>query len=274
MVHDSLTDLINALEYGTKVHISVVFLQHYGNRYTKLPFPKRIHQCPVCDYEKETPEGYAACFRCRNAVLRWAIRHKRSFGGLCVKGVYEYCRPVVRDGTVPAVIFVGNIFNGSTEQRQRLRKHLRPALLKTMQADFSEESCARVANLVESYILYLLDRYGDTTRNAYDVLIENIKAYIEENLLYDFSMTDLAAVFNYNEKYLGRLFKSKTGSSIKEYCNAAKIDKAKALLKYSDLTIGILAQQSGFNNVTYFNRIFKKVTGLSPLEYRQQSRQT
>lgn len=266
MAQDSLTNLLEFLEYGTKLHISVVFLQHYGNKYTYLPFVRRIHENPVCNHNKETLRN--KCIRCRDTVLMMVTRHKRSFSGLCPQGVYEYVRPVVRDGVVLAVIFVGNIFNGSDEQRRRLRQHIRPALLKTMQENFPQESCERTADLVESYILYLLDRYGDTTRHPYDVLIENITTYIDENLMYDFSIENMAAIFNYNEKYLGRLFKAKTGKTIKEYCNDQKIKKAKLLLKRTDQHIADIAGQVGFNNVTYFNRIFKRHTGVTPLDYR------
>lgn len=269
MAREQLVDLLEFLEYGTKLHISVVFLQHYGNKYTYLPFPRRIHSTPVCDHNKETLRN--DCIRCRNTVLMLATRHKRSFDGLCPQGVYEYVRPVVRDGAVLAVIFVGNIFNGSAEQRKRLRKTLRPYLLKTMERDFTKEKCEKTANLVESYILHLLDRYGDSTRHPYDVLIENIKTYIDENLLYDFSIENMAAIFNYNEKYLGRLFKTKTGRTIKEYCNEQKIKKAKNLLKRTELHISDIAGQVGFNNVTYFNRIFKSLTGLTPQQFRDNA---
>ena len=104
------------------------------------------------------------------------------------------------------------------------------------------------------------------------MLIENIKSYIDENLLHDFSMSDLSTVFNYNEKYLGRLFRQKTGTTIKEYCNSAKIKKAKRLLQDSQLTIAAIAAQVGYNNVTYFNRIFKLLTGVSPQTYRNETK--
>lgn len=271
MEHISLPGLIKSLEYGTRLHISVVFRNRYGNKKTRLPFAHAIHQCPVCDAAKKV-SGLEACFRCRNIVLRMASQRKKSFGGFCVKGVYEYCRPVIRDGEVLAVIFVGNILTDSDEQRRRLRKHIKKvSLLKTMQQDFSEADCARTADVVESYILFLLDRYGDTPKESANALIGNIKSYIEENLLYDFSMTDLSAVFNYNEKYLGRLFKTKTGFTIKEYCNNAKVEKAKKLLKNSRTHISDIATQSGFNNVTYFNRMFRTIVGISPQEYREQN---
>ena len=142
-----------------------------------------------------------------------------------------------------------------------------------MEKNFTLEDCCRTADLLESYIHYLLDRYGETTQEASDVLIENIKSYIAENLLHDFSMADLSTVFNYNEKYLGRLFKQKTGMSIKEYCNLAKIKKAKYMLENTRMSIANIAIQVGYNNVTYFNRIFKKVTGQSPQAYRGEAKE-
>ena len=157
-------------------------------------------------------------------------------------------------------------------QLERLSKYTKKSLLRTMQRDFTPEDCHRTADIRESYIHYLLDRYGETTRESFDVLIENIKSYIDENLLHDFSMSDLSTVFNYNEKYLGRLFRQKTGTTIKEYCNIAKIKKAKRLLQDSQSTIAAIAGQVGYNNVTYFNRIFKRITGVSPQAYRNEAK--
>lgn len=268
MVHEKLSGLIEALEKGTKVHISVVFLNHYGNDMTRRPFSQSIHATAVCDAAKAVPGGRDSCIRCRNIVLEKCVRYKKSFGGLCAKGVYEYCRPVVKNGKVVAVVFVGNILMDNVHQRLKLRKHVKPSLLKTMERDFTEADCVRVANIMESYIVFLLEQYGDTMEQAFNSLIENIKIYIEEHLLQEISMEQMAAFFGYNEKYLGRLFKSKTGQSISEYCNIRRVSIAKKLLRNSRQRISEIAGQCGFNNVTYFNRIFKKVTGQSPQMYR------
>jgi len=269
MAFDTLTNMISALEYGTNLHICVVFLKHYGNDKTSLPHEQKIHTCPICDAAKASMDGFASCFRCRNTVLKWCIRHKRSIGGLCSKGVYEYCRPIVRNNDVPAVIFVGNILTDDKHQHYILQKQFGIALLDTMQPDVSQKTCVQIADVLESYILFLMEQYGDTPSQPADALIENIKGYITENLLYDFSLADLAAVFNYNEKYLGRLFKTKAGCTIREYGNTVKIEKAKRLLIDSHISIADIATRTGFNNVTYFNRVFKKCVQLSPQAYRK-----
>lgn len=267
-----LTDLISALEYGTNLHISVVFLNRFGNEKTKRPLSQIVHQCPVCNMAKSTQEGFSDCFRCRNTVLKLAKHRKKPFGGYCINGVYEYCHPVVRNDQLAAVVFVGNILTEDPQIRLKLRKTFKAPLLKTMQQGCTQADCVRIAGILDSYIHFLLDSYGETSQTPSDVLLENIKNYIAENLLVDFSMAEMAAVFNYNEKYLGRLFKSKTGRTVDEYRNQKKVDIAKGLLKKGRLSIADVASQSGFNNVTYFNRIFKKVTGRTPQEYRSQKR--
>lgn len=270
MQYNDLTSLITSLEHGTKLHISVVFLKDFGNRKLSCPKSQKIHYCPVCNYVKE--QDFAGCFRCRNTVLKMLVKRKKSFAGYCSKGVYEYCRPVVRSNSVAALIFVGNILTDDPAQRERLCANVQAALLATMETNFSPEDCHRTADILESYIHYLMDRYGETTQESADVLIENIKNYIDENLLHDFSMADLSAVFNYNEKYLGRLFRQRTGMTVKEYCNRAKIEQAKLLLMGSCMSIANIATHVGYNNVTYFNRIFKRITGQSPLEYRNEGK--
>jgi hypothetical protein len=70
MQYNTLSSLISALEYGTKLHISVVFLSNHGNIKTKLPSGQRFHVAPVCQAEKASPAGYNACVRYRNAVLK------------------------------------------------------------------------------------------------------------------------------------------------------------------------------------------------------------
>ena len=268
MAHETLSNLINALEKGTNIHISVVFMNHYGNHMTRRPFSQSIHATAVCDAAKSVPGGRDSCIRCRNIVLQKCIRYQKPFGGLCAKGVYEYCHPVIKNGNVIAVVFVGNILMDSVPQRAKLRKHIKPSLMKTMEQNFTEAECVRVANIMETYILFLLEQYGDTMEKSFSALIENLKIYIEENLLQDISMPQLATLFGYNEKYLGRLFKTKTGQSISEYCNTRRVSIAKKLLRTTRQRIADIAGQCGFNNVTYFNRIFKKVTGRSPQEYR------
>jgi len=270
MKHNTLFELISAIEYGTNLHICVVFLSHFGNVKTQLPHTHYIHSKPVCAAIAKTKEGMESCFRCRNTVLKYCIRHKKSLDGFCIKGVYEYCRPIIYNSNVVAVVLIGNIFTDNQLQYTTLCKYVDVSLLNTMQSGVEKKDCERIADLVESYIQFLLEKYGYTSKNPTDMLIDNICNYIIENQMMDFTISDVAKIFNYNAKYLGRLFKAAKGVTINEFCNIKRIEYAKQLLNKKDIKISEVAIQSGFNDITYFNRVFKQITGVSPKEYRRE----
>lgn len=269
--HASLSELINYLERGNRMHICVAFQNNFGNRKTLCAEPQTIHNCPVCMAAKKKPEGLSSCFRCRMAVQKYVIRHRRSLGGYCINGVYEYCRPVIYQDNVICVLYVGNIFSGDAAQLQRLEERVDSSLIETMENSFSYEDCSKIADILESYILLLFDRYGMENK-TFDPLVENIKNYIRENLVYDVSMEDLAAVFGYTPKHLGRLFKQRTGYTVSQYCNQEKIVLAKRLLTETEMDIDRIASESGFGSTTYFDRVFHKIQGCTPQMFRKMSK--
>ena len=267
----TLGELIETVEMGTKLHISITFLDDCGNRKTRRTRSQSIHDSPVCMTVKHQLGELASCYRCRNAIQKWVIRHRKSMAGVCTNGVYEYCRPVVYENRVICVIFIGNILTADPIQRDRLEKRISGDLLETMEKNCTWEDCVKIANILESYIQFLFERYG-IENAAFDPLVENIKNYIRENLSYGFSMEELSDVFSYTPKYLGYLFKAKTGNTIKSYCNHLKIVQAKSLLAETDMSIENIAVQVGFNSITYFDRVFHKEVKLSPQAYRCSAR--
>ena len=268
MVHKRLSDLIAALERGTKLHIAVSFLKNYGNAMTHCTHSQAIHDRPVCIATKTTREGLAACYRCRMTVQRAVIRRKKPMSGCCTKGVYEYCHPVIREDRVVAVIFVGNVLTEDPAQQQRLSRYVEPELLETMEQRFTPDDCRETALILDSYIRLLLDRYGAVENGEYDPLAENIKNFIRENMAYDFTVEDLAERFGYHPKYLGRLFARQAGCTVKQFCTSIRVSRAKELLTKTNLSIADIARQVGYDYVTYFDRVFLEMTGLSPGQYR------
>jgi len=272
MEHTTLSSLISALEKGNKMHIAIAFLNKSGNRKTRCDYNQTIHDRPVCKAIKEQPGGMGDCYRCRMTVQKWIIRHRKPMGGFCANGVYEYCRPVVHNDQVICVIFVGNILTQDPVQRQRLNRRVNAELLETMEQKFTPSDCMETADILASYIAFLFDHYGIDNK-TFEPLIENMKSYIRENQTREISAGELAEAFNYSAKYLGRLFKEKTGMSIKEYCNRLKIRQAESLLAETDLSIERIAAQTGFNSENYFDRVFHRITGLSPQMYRKSVKQ-
>ena len=271
MNHSNLYDLITYLEYGTKLHIGVIFLGKYGNEKLNMTKRRLIHAADVCWEMKSRPGGFDRCYACRTAAIDKAILGRKPWGGFCVNGLYEYTRPVLVNGEVAAIIYVGNIL-AEGAGRARLDGALKgkEKLYDTMEAGFSEENCRAVSGIIESYIHFIFDEYGtEYSDSSKDARVQNIKSFIKENLESDISITHLAKHFNYNEKYLGRLFKKKTGVTIRQYINNKRISAAKRLLEKGEPIITV-SNSVGFNNVTYFNYLFKQIVGKTPTEYREE----
>lgn len=96
-------------------------------------------------------------------------------------------------------------------------------------------------------------------------------AYIQQNLHRKISIKELATQCNVTETYMSKLFKAETGSTIIQYINHQKLDKAKELLRrYRSKTVHEISSEVGIEDPFYFNRIFKKFMGMTPTQYRKE----
>lgn len=100
--------------------------------------------------------------------------------------------------------------------------------------------------------------------------ISCVKSYIEDHIREKIYVEDLAALIHVNDQYLMRIFKRETGKSLTEYITERRIHLAGNLLKDSNYTINFIADCVGCENYSYFTKLFKKYTGFTPREYRNQ----
>ncbi len=99
--------------------------------------------------------------------------------------------------------------------------------------------------------------------------INHVIDYMYDNYNQDFSLEEIAGTVNYSPFHFIRIFKAETGKTPYEYLLDIKIDKAKQLLKNTNLSITDICFSSGFNNRSHFSVVFKKKTGYSPSQYRK-----
>ena len=96
--------------------------------------------------------------------------------------------------------------------------------------------------------------------------------YVQSNYQNDISLKDLSDLLGYTPNYISKLFSSTIGMSFKKYLFMQRIKTAESLLLDSNMTITEIAYAVGFNDSNYFSTAFKNKYGITPSEYRKNSK--
>lgn len=100
---------------------------------------------------------------------------------------------------------------------------------------------------------------------------EFIKQFVAEHYMEEIRLSELAIVLHLSPSYLSTRFKKDNGQSFSEYLVRFRIEKAKELLRNTTDSCRHVAERTGYEDYVQFSKIFKKYTGLSPVEYRERN---
>ncbi|WP_068777178.1 helix-turn-helix domain-containing protein [Paenibacillus sp. FJAT-26967] len=100
--------------------------------------------------------------------------------------------------------------------------------------------------------------------------VNKIIDYIEQNYDQDITLKSLARYVMMGENYVSALFKKKTGETLIHYLHRTRVEKAIEFLTTTDLPVNRICQNVGFMNDNYFIKIFKRMTGMTPSQYRMK----
>ena len=92
--------------------------------------------------------------------------------------------------------------------------------------------------------------------------------FISKNYANSLTLEYVASQVHLNPAYFSSLFKKESGFSFKEYLNMVRIEESKRLLTNTDYTIVDIAIAVGFEDQSYFSKVFKKYTGVTPKQFR------
>jgi AraC-like DNA-binding protein len=129
-------------------------------------------------------------------------------------------------------------------------------ILESNGFELVEDRKQKIVEQIKTLVIELIHRDLETTP-----LLMNYSHYFSEQLGFDYS-------------YLSMLFSSYEGITIEKYIILQKIERVKELLTYGELTLSEIAYQMDYSSVQHLSNQFKKVTGLTPSEYKQQKNKT
>lgn len=136
-----------------------------------------------------------------------------------------------------------------------------------------------VSNKVEVMAVLLLNLIQLFSEDAYvrtastGKISSKIMRLIERDFRTRLTLKEIADSLDISQSYASRVFRKETGGTIQEYLQIRRVKYACDLLENTDLSVAKIAEQAGFNHVTYFIRCFKELLGCAPLRYRNRQSQ-
>lgn len=109
----------------------------------------------------------------------------------------------------------------------------------------------------------------ENAANGTNTTEKEMITYIRQNYTREISLQEFGMQFHLSEKYISRYFKEHFHITLSQYINHLRLEHARQLLQESTVPVTEVALQSGYQNVSYFIRCFKKMYGVSPLKYRK-----
>ena len=177
------------------------------------------------------------------------------------------------------IVYIGNLTDDRAKLERRLRQTCRitganaerlTALLSGVEEFRDPQRYLDVARLVAGYTQRLYKETGDmSAASGVHWAVDALRRYIDVSYDKNITLRDAARLYHVNHQYVGRLFRNQIGTTFHEYLNGVRLQHAaQALREQPEKTVMEIALDCGFQNATYFNRVFREKYGVCPTEWR------
>lgn len=247
----------------------------------RLPLHGKRNENPFCAMMSEKSRTCAACLQMQDQLCRGAQSGPNT--ETCAYGLCESAVPVRLGGKVIGFLQTGQVFRqkpteaqferaaeaveklGVTEKRSRLaRSYFQTPVVPGKKL----ESALSLLGIFADHLSMKSNQIAMQQANSEPPVITRAKQFIREHQTEDLSLGQVAKAVNTSTFYFCKLFKKAAGLNFTEFLSRTRIERAKNLLLNPNLRVSEIAFEVGFQSLTHFNRVFKKIVGQSPTEYR------
>ena len=249
----------------------------------QLPLQGKRHENHFCQMMARKSASCAACLQVNEALSQAATNEPQTV--TCKVGLCDTAVPVRLGNRLIGFLQTGQVFRRKPTQAQfeRAAKQVaewgldvEPAELKKayfetkVVSNQQHESVVKLLSIFAEHLSTLSNRLIVQQENAEPPVITRAKEYIQEHHTEELSLSQVAKAVNTSTFYFCKIFKKLTGVNFTDYVSRIRIEKSKNLLLNPHLRVSEIAFEVGFQSLTHFNRVFKKILGQSPTEYRAQ----
>jgi AraC-like DNA-binding protein/ligand-binding sensor protein len=247
----------------------------------KLPHHGQRNENPFCAIMARKSKSCASCLKVQQKLAEIAGVEPATV--TCSVGMCDSAVPVRLGGKTLGTLQTGQVFKKKPTEGQFQRvlalarewgielpeEQLRDAYFATrVLAPKQHDGVIKLLVIFAEQVAALSNQLIVERENAEPPAITRAKAFINENYTEDLSLEQVAKAANMSSFYFCKMFKKYTGVNFTEYLSRVRIEKARNLLLNPNLRISEIAYEVGFQSLTHFNRVFKKVLGQSPTEFR------
>ena len=112
--------------------------------------------------------------------------------------------------------------------------------------------------------------YKTAPVNSAPNITEKVKQYVEEHYMEDIGINTISSIYGITPNYLSKIFHQKEGLRFMDYLTLVRISHARRLLTSSStLSVNEIAEQVGYRGTRHFSKVFQKLTGQTPSDYRK-----
>lgn len=176
---------------------------------------------------------------------------------------------LIRSRAVQLVFLLSNIASTEGSSPKETELYRKVYIPRLQQSASLEEVDLALAEMLHLFVDYTFDfsevKHSDT--------IHKVTEFIKSHYSGKLTLEQIAASVHLSPSHISGLFRKETGQTVSAYISYVRIEKSKQLLKNTQLSIAEIAAKCGFEEQSYFSRVFRKQTGLPPKAYRDSSRE-
>jgi AraC-like DNA-binding protein len=249
----------------------------------QLPHHGKRNEGPFCSLISQKSRACASCLSVQESLSELASEEAHTIG--CPNGLCDTAVPVRLGDRLIGFLQTGQVFRKKPSEAQFDRTArqvadwgvdvdrdtLHDAYFATRVVPSKQhEATVKLLTIFAQHLSMLSNQVVVQQENAEPPVIARAKEFIQEHQTENLRLGHVAKACNTSTFYFCKMFKKVTGINFTDYLSRVRIEKSKNLLLNPNLRVSEIAFEVGFQSLTHFNRVFKKILGQSPTEYRVQ----
>jgi AraC-like DNA-binding protein len=249
----------------------------------QLPHHGKKFENPFCGMLAQKSRACAACLQTQQQLSETATHDAKTV--TCQAGLCDTAVPVRMGEQLIGFLTTGQVFRKTPTEAQFNRtaklladwgmqtdaEKLREAYFDTrVLTSRQQESVVRLLTIFAEHLSLVSNQIVVQEQNAEPPIIARAKQFIAEHQTEELSLEQVATAVHTSKFYFCKMFKKATGINFTDYLSRVRTERAKNLLLNPNLRVSEIAYEVGFQSLTHFNRVFKRILGRSPTHYREQ----